>query len=365
MPKSSDTLPQPAALIMAGGAGTRFWPVSKRRRPKQFLSLCSERTLLQECFDRLRGMIPPERIMVLTGADFTDLVKEQLPEIDPQRIIGEPCRRDTAGAVALGALLARHIYGDCTLVTLTSDPCIKPTDLFHATLRSAVLGAQQADSALYTMGIAPTFPSVSYGYLHRGERLPDYEGIPHYRLQGFKEKPDLETAEKYLASGEYYWNSGMFIWQTKAILDELQLHLPEHLALLEPVMSSYGTARWESELARAFAELTRISIDFAVMEKARDVRTVEAKFSWYDVGSWQALEPFLDSDGRGNRSRGACLSWEARNNIVFNTDPRRKIALVGVSDLVVVQSGDQTLVVSRRHLEDVKKLVAELPEDEQ
>ena len=365
MPQNSPTLPQPVAIIMAGGAGTRFWPVSKRQRPKQFLSLCSERTLIQECFDRLQGLIPPERIMVLTGIDFIDLVKDQLPEIDPQRIIGEPCRRDTAGAVALGALLVQHIYGDCTLVTLTSDPCIKPAELFQATLRSAIQGAQQADTALYTMGIAPSFPSVSYGYLHRGERLPGFDDIPHYRLQGFKEKPDLATAEQYLASGEYYWNSGMFVWQTKAILAELQRNLPRHISLLEPIMSAYGSARWESELAQAFAQLERISIDFAVMEKARDVRAVEAKFSWYDVGSWLALEPFLDSDGKGNRLRGSCVSWEAGGNIVFNDDPNRQIALVGVNDLVVVQSGRHTLVVSRRHLEDVKKLVAELPEEEQ
>ncbi|MDO5295355.1 MAG: mannose-1-phosphate guanylyltransferase [bacterium] len=365
MPHTSPPLPQPVALIMAGGAGTRFWPVSKRQRPKQFLSLCSERTLIQECFDRLQGFIPPERIMVLTSVDFLDLVKEQLPEIDPLRIIGEPCRRDTAGAVALGALLAQRIYGDCTLVTLTSDPCIHPTELFQATLRSAVAGAQQADTALYTMGIAPDFPSVSYGYLHRGERLSGFDDIPHYRLQGFREKPDLQTAEQYLASGEYYWNSGMFIWQTKAILAELRRHLPQHLAILEPIMSAYGTERWPSALAQAFAQLPRISIDYAVMEKAKDVRTVEAQFSWYDVGSWQALEPFLNDDGQGNRCRGTCLSWDSRHNIVYSDDPQRKIALVGVEDLVVVQSGQHTLVVSRRHLEDVKKLVANLPADEQ
>lgn len=355
----------PVAIIMAGGAGTRFWPLSKKSLPKQFLSLCSQRTLLQECFDRLQGLVEPERILVLTNMDFVDIVHEQLPEIPREHIFGEPCRRDTAGAVALGSLLAQRLFGDCTIVTLASDPCIQTTGQFQVTLGSAIRAAQASPTALYTVGIPPTYPAVAYGYLHRGERLTNGEEIPHYQLQDFREKPDLATATSYVQSGEYYWNCGMFIWQSQAIISELRRCLPRHAEILEPVMQAWDTPSWDALLAQEFAKLERISIDFGVMEKAQDVRMVEALFSWYDVGNWLALKPFMDRDDNGNHSKGQLSSYSAENNIVYCTDPLHRVALVGVSDLVVIQTQRQTLVVAKDRLEEVKKLVALLPEAEQ
>ncbi len=365
MADSITSAAKPVAIIMAGGAGTRFWPLSRQKRPKQFLSLFGAKTLIQESLERIEGLIPLERVLIMTNRDFIPLVREQLPQIDPEHIIGEPCRRDTAAAVALAALLAEHLYGDCTLVTLTSDHCISPTDKFQETLRSAISGAQASPRALYTLGIAPTFPSVGYGYLHRGKRIEGWGNIPHYQLLEFREKPNLYTAEDYLESGEYYWNSGMFVWQSSAILGELKRNIPDHLIQLQPTLRHFGTASWEEELAAAFEGLRKISIDFAVMERAEDVRMVEANFQWYDVGDWLALRPFLDTDEDKNSYRGTFVSFNAHNNIVFNEDDSHKIALVGIDDIVVVRDEHHTLVVSRDKLQEVKRLVSLLPPEEQ
>jgi mannose-1-phosphate guanylyltransferase len=214
--------PKLVVVIMAGGAGTRFWPMSIEARPKQFLSLFGERTLLQASYDRVAGLVPPEQVLVLTSANFVDLVREQLPELPEQNVVGEPMRRDTSAAVALAALICRERFGDPVMAVLTSDHLIQPVDEFQSTLQSAARGATGAGGALYTIGILPTYPAEGFGYLHRGALLAEDEGVQHFKLQQFKEKPDRVTAERYLESGEYYWNSGMFIWSTSAILAELK-----------------------------------------------------------------------------------------------------------------------------------------------
>lgn len=341
------------AVLMAGGAGTRFWPVSTESKPKQFLSLFGDRSLLQQSLDRLRGLVPPERVLVLTHRDFVPLVREQLPEVPEQQVIGEPMRRDTAAAVALAALLTKRLFGDATMAVLTADHRIEPVTRFQEVLRSAADGAE-ASRSLYTFGIVPTYAATAYGYLHRGERLGHDDLAAHYRLTGFKEKPDLATARHFLATGEYYWNSGMFVWRTEAILAELERQLPTHLERLAPAVEAFGS---EEALRSAFEGLDRISIDFGVMEKAADVRMVEADFEWSDVGGWRALEPFLDEVSMGNRARGRLATLESIHNTVFCEDPSETVALVGVEDLVVIRAGRRTLVASRSHLEDIKKLV--------
>lgn len=350
------------AVLMAGGAGTRFWPVSTEQKPKQFLNLFGGRTLLQESLDRLSGVVPPERTLVLTSRDFVPLVREQLPEVPPEQVVGEPMRRDTAAAVTLAALLARKLFGDVTTAILTCDHKISPVARFQDVLRSAAAGAQASDS-LYTFGIVPTYPATGYGYLRRGDHVPAPGDVAHYRLQEFREKPDLPTACSFVESGEYYWNSGMFVWKTGSILAEIQEHLPDHVRRLGGALEAWGTGAWEYALEGAFHPLPRISIDFGIMEKARDVRMVEADFDWSDVGGWLALEPFLEQDPSGNRMRGRVTALEATGNTVFCDDPRESVALVGVQDLVVIRAGNRTLVAPRTRLEDVKKLVERLDAD--
>jgi len=348
-----------AVVIMAGGAGTRFWPVSTERRPKQFLQLFGDRTLLQLSYDRVAPLVPPERVLVLTNAAFVPLVREQLPQVPAANVIGEPLRRDTAAAVALAALICRRRFGDVTMAVLTADHLISPPELFRRTLLSAA-GAAGAAAALYTFGIQPTYPATGYGYLQRGALVLDDDGVAHYQLRRFREKPDAETARQYVDSGEFYWNSGMFVWRVETILDELRAHLPDHLRHLEPAVAADGSDAWAEELRRAFAELKPISIDFGVMEKAARVRCVASTFEWSDVGGWLALEELLPRDGAGNVHRGQVRAHAASGNLVFCEDQDEMVALVGVSDLVVVRAGKRTLVVERGRTEEIKKLVQAL-----
>ncbi|MBW1777386.1 MAG: mannose-1-phosphate guanylyltransferase [Deltaproteobacteria bacterium] len=343
-------------VIMAGGAGTRFWPLSTPEKPKQFILLFDDRSLLQKSYDRIAGLVPDNRIFALTNEVYAHLVAEQLPRLPRQNIIGEPERKDTAAAVCLGALIAAKRFGNPVIAVLTADHVIEPVGMFQRTLLSAVEGARQSQ-ALYTFGIKPTYPATGYGYLEVGEKIFEDDDIPHFRMISFKEKPILEKAAQYLESGRYLWNSGMFVWQANAILDALKTHLPAHVRLLEPVVQKEGSPAWESELRRAFSKLDRISIDYGVMERSRDVRCVAGAFAWKDVGGWLALEAYLDCDAEKNRVRGRLHALDAKNNLVFCTAPGETLVMVGLDDVVVVREGAKTLIARKDRLEDVKKIV--------
>lgn len=343
--------------IMAGGAGTRFWPLSTEERPKQFLSLVGERSLLQMSFDRVRGLVPLDQVMVLTNESYEDLVAAQLPEIPRRHIIGEPSRRDTAAAVALAALMTEHRFGPAIMVLLTADHVISPLENFQAALREAVEGAQQG--GLYTLGIRPTYPATGFGYLQMGQPLAGGR-LPHFRVDRFKEKPSQEVAEVLLESGNYFWNSGMFVWRSDQILEEFSRNLPAHLEILGPVMPSMGTEKGALELRAAFDKLERISVDYAILEKATDVRAVIPDITWDDVGGWRAVAQYLSLDNSGNRLHGSVWSEEANHNVVFSEDPEEKVLLLGVEDLVVVRSGKRTLVAHRDRLDSLKLAVDHL-----
>jgi len=345
-----------AVVIMAGGSGTRFWPMSTDERPKQFLTLFGHRSMLQQAYDRVEDLVLPERVLVLTNSRFTALVAEQLPELPAANIIGEPVPRDTAGAVALAAVLCRARFGDPVMAVLTADHRIKPRQAFHAAVHSAARGARDS-GALYTFGIAPAYPATGYGYLEAGERLDGDGAVEHFELLRFCEKPDRATAEQFLETGRFSWNSGMFVWTTAAIWDAIVAFLPEHAAHLAPLAEADGTDHWDYVLRAAFVPLPKISIDFGVMEKAAAVRMVRARFEWSDVGGWLALEEFLDSDDFGNAARGELHIMDASRNLVFCEDPAETVALVGVDDLVVVRCGTRTLVTRRETAEQIKVLV--------
>ena len=348
-------------VIMAGGVGTRFWPLSTKELPKQFLDLFGDRTLLQKSYDRVSNLVPPERILVLTNAAFVSMVKEQLPEIPEENVIGEPARRDTAAAVGLAAFLCRKRFGNPIIVTLTADHLIEPVDLFRKTLLSAARRASE-DNALYTFGIVPTCPATGYGYLERGAQIDDDGGIEHFQLLRFKEKPDRETARKYVESGQFYWNSGMFVWAADAIIAEMEKHLPGHAKALSTAVSFDQAPRWKDALKEAFASIHRVSVDFAIMEKAKNVCCVASGFSWNDVGGWLALKTCLPSDEAGNCCRGQALTLDSTGNLVFCEDPDETIMLVGVEDLVIVRAMGRTLITHKDRTEDIKKLVEGMDE---
>jgi mannose-1-phosphate guanylyltransferase len=343
------------AVIMAGGAGTRFWPLSTEENPKQFLKLFDEKSLLQKSFERISDLVSRERLFVLTNKAYTPLVREQLPVPD-ENIIGEPFRRDTAAAVCLGALLARHRFGNPVIVTLTADHMIEPVDLFQRTLLSAARLARKS-GALYTFGIQPNFPATGYGYLELGEKVDEDEGIEHFKLLRFKEKPDRDTACRYVDSGRFHWNSGMFVWTADAILREMESQLPAHLESISGAIAYDRTPQWPAALSSAFEPLETLSVDYGIMEKAPEVRCVGCRFAWSDVGGWQALKDYLPQDGQGNYCRGRLTAMDAQDNLVFCEEQAETVMLLGVKDLVLVRAGRKTLIVHKDRTEEIKKLV--------
>ena len=351
------------ATIMAGGTGTRFWPMSTKARPKQFLKLFGDRSLLQKSYDRIRDLLPVERILVLTNAAHVHLVREQLPELPPGNIIGEPLKRDTAAAVGLAAALCRRRFGNPVLLTLTADHLIEPVDLFQKTLLSAALKASEGN-VLYTFGIKPDYPATGYGYLEFGKRVFQDSGIEHYELVRFKEKPDLETAKGYLSLGRFYWNSGMFVWTAETILREMEEKLPNHYRCMTRAASCDGSPAWQKALEDAFHEVHAISIDYGVMEKAARVRAVAARFSWTDVGGWLSIEAFLPKDRAGNAFRGEIFTLDAGGNLVFCEDADEQVMMMGLKDFVIVRAGKKTLIMKKEKAEELKNLVRDLEEKE-
>lgn len=353
--------PDVAITLLAGGAGTRFWPVSTRLKPKQFLALLGSRSLLQETYRRALLLTTPERILVLTNEDFVPLVREQLPGLPPANVVGEPLRRDTAAAVCLSSLLQQGNWGDLVNVVLASDHRIAPDEEFVRVMLSAVRAAA-GSSSLYTIGISPSHPATGYGYLHRGDLLLEDGGVRHYRVDAFREKPAAELAEQYIQDGEHYWNSGMFVWRNQAVLTEFERRLPSHLSILRDACDQAGGSPPPEALRRAFEQLPTLSVDYGVMETAPDVRMVEATFQWSDVGGWQALAEFLERDEAGNSRRGRLVALDSGGNIVFCEDADELVALLGVSDLIVVRSGGKTLILPRSRAEELKDLVGTLSE---
>ena len=326
------------------------------------MKLFGDRSLLQTSYDRVAGLIDTSRILVLTIKQFVPLVREQLPELPYDNIIGEPMRRDTAAAVALAALLCKKRFGNPVMAIMTADHLIEPVDLFQKTLLSAADAAAK-EEILYTFGITPTYAATGYGYLETKEEIKDDDGIKHFKLDSFKEKPNLDTAKGYMSSGRYYWNSGMFVWSTDTIIGEYEEHLPSHLEHISNAVAKDGKPQWKEALAKAFEPLKKISVDFAIMERAANIRTVASTFSWSDVGGWLALEEFLEKDEKSNSHRGNIEVFDASSNMVFCEDDSETVALVGVEGLIVVRSGNKTLVLDKSRAEDIKKLVEGLDDE--
>ena len=357
---------QPAvqAVIMAGGSGTRFWPRSRRTLPKQFLRIGSTKTLLRETYERLVPVCGAGGVHVVTGREHRERVLDQIPEISPASILCEPVGRDTAACIGFAAewLEARGGGEEQIMLVCPSDHVIRPPALFEEAARSAIAAASASDS-LVTLGIPPRGPSSAFGYIHRGDRVGQEGSLPLYRVRRFVEKPDRARAEEYLREGSYFWNSGLFIWRTRAIRDAIRRHFPELSRGLEPMARELQAgAPVDRVLDGGFAQLAKNSIDRAVMEKAalaERVLMVEAPFEWDDVGSWNALERYLPRDEHGNHCEGKHVGVDTERCIISGTG-KRLIATIGLQDLVIVETDDAILICHRDQTEKVKELVDRL-----
>jgi mannose-1-phosphate guanylyltransferase len=344
------------AVILAGGSGTRLWPLSRRNRPKQLLRIVGGRSLLHEAYQRLDLMFPPSDIYVVALAEHLPAISLELPKLPSENFIGEPTGRDTANAIALAASILHERSPETLMGVFTADHVIRPADKFIEVIRRGFEAAEKTPDGLVTFGIKPTEPHTGLGYIHRGE--PVSPGV--WAVKGFKEKPDLDTARQYVASSDYYWNSGMFVWRTAAILEQLRLRLPQSHEATQRLARVWYTEQGQKLAAELYPGLTKISIDFAVMERAPKVLAVEMALEWLDLGSWTALAAISNKDSSGNaRALQRTAAMFSRNNIVVAED-EHLIALVGVENLVVVHSGDATLVCHKNQIQQVKELVAEL-----
>lgn len=349
------------AIIMAGGSGTRFWPKSRRDRPKQLLRLFGDRTMLQQTVDRIRPLIPDDRIIIVTGADQAAMTRAQLPELKPENIVAEPCPRDTAACVGLAAWIVRKRDPDGVMAVVAADHVVEPAETFLATIKAAVEVIEADPTTLITFGIKPTRPETGYGYIERGELLETRNGIAVNRVLRFREKPTRATAKRFLAAGNFAWNSGIFVWKARAILDELGRHRPELAAALARIGDALGTPAERDVIAREYPRMERAPIDKAVMEKAANVRVLEVSYRWNDVGDWRSLAEFLPQDVHGNAIQGDVIIQDTWGSILISDDGGL-IAALGVNDIVVVQSGKATLVARRNQLDKLKELVGRLSE---
>jgi mannose-1-phosphate guanylyltransferase len=347
----------PFALILAGGSGTRFWPLSRNARPKQLLPLFGETTLLEQSVRRLDGLVPAENILVLTNPLQLETARAACAGwLAPENVIAEPERRDTAPAIALaiGWVAARDPQG--VMMVLPSDHLIEDAAAFRAALDAAVTCAR-AEHAIVTLGIKPTWACPGYGYIERGQRLA-VPGLPDalspFTVTRFREKPDAATAATYIEAGNFCWNAGMFVWSIPDVLAELDAHAP---ALGSFARGLAASPSLPSDLSARFGALPKISIDFALMEKASRVLNIEAPFDWDDVGSWPSVANHLPADESGNRANHPVASIESGGNIVFNARPGTTIALLGVDDLIIVSTDDALLVARRDQAERIKAIV--------
>jgi len=352
-------------VIMAGGGGTRLWPLSRKARPKQMLSLIEERSLFQSAIDRVNGILPPERILVVTVAEQAAQLREQAPEIPAENFLLEPMPRGTASVVGLAAQVLQHRDPQAIMAVLTSDHFIGNQERYQDLLRAAHQVA--LDGYLVTLGIAPTFPATGYGYIQQGELLGTYRDQPVYRAMRFKEKPDDAQARAMLESGDHAWNSGMFVWQVSQILEEIARQMPDLAAKLAEIGQVWDTPSCQSTLERVWPTIQPETIDYGVMEGARQVAVIPAQgLNWSDVGSWDSLFDVLPADQSGNIVMGGeHIAVDTRNSLVYVNQEHRLIVTIGVDDLVVVDTGDVLLVCHKSQAQKVRQVVNQLSRDGQ
>lgn len=343
------------ALIMAGGRGERFWPMSRAHLPKQFLSLTQDgKTMIQQTVERILPLVEMEDIFVVTNVNYRELVKEQLPGLPHENILCEPMGKNTAPCIGLGAVHVAKKYQDAMMIVLPSDHIISYHKIFLQTLEDACDVAQEGEN-LVTLGMTPTYPETGYGYIKFNSNV-QYKRA--YEVDCFVEKPDVNTAKRYIESEEYLWNSGMFIWKASSILHNIERLMPETFEILTTIQSAIGTEREQTVVEEEYATFSSQSIDYGVMEKAKHIYILSGSFGWDDAGSWLAVSRVNKSNEFGNVVFGNVVSVNTKNSIIQGQE--RLIATVGVHDLVVVDTQDAVLICHKDHTEEIKTVLQNL-----
>ncbi len=349
---------------MAGGGGTRLWPLSRRETPKQALKLLGEKTLFQTTVDRLEGFFPLERILVVTIAEQAEMLKAQVPALPKENFIIETAPRGTASVAGFAAAVLHHRDPEAVMALFPADHFIRNRDLFYLLLRTAADVAQS--NYLVTLGITPTFPATGYGYIQRGEKLPESTTYPVYKVKRFKEKPDKKEAYEMSVRGGYSWNSGMFIWKTETILAEIARQMPKLKAVLDEISASLVEPKPASVMDALWLSLNSETIDYGIMENAKKVAVLPASgLDWSDVGNWDSLyDVVLPNDAQGNIVvKGQMIAENTRETLVYGNNEKRLIVTIGVDDLIIVDSGDVLLIANRDQAQDVRKVVEKLKEE--
>jgi mannose-1-phosphate guanylyltransferase len=349
------------AVIMAGGSGTRFWPASRAALPKQLLRLVGQQTMLQSTVARLGDLVAPDRTLVLTNQRLVAAVGEQLPALPKSAIVGEPCKRDTAPCVGLAAALIQHQDPDATMLVMPADHVITPEATFRAAVQSAMRLLEQDPQRIATFGIRPSYAAETFGYIERGESLDGQGEVPVFRVQKFHEKPAASVAAQYVELGNFYWNSGIFLWRAATILSALQQYEPEMYQHLQAIAGAVGRADFDACLDREFSAINGKSIDFAVMERYPEVVVLEAPFEWDDLGSWHSLPRRQGADDEGNTIMGRHLGI-ATSGCIVQGDEEHLIVTLGMKDCIVVHTADATLVAHKEEEESIRRVVTILEE---
>ena len=347
------------AVIMAGGHGERFWPESRIKKPKQFLTLVGDRSLIQQSFDRINDFMPPEQILVVVGQEHLALAKDQLPTLPAENFLVEPEGRNTAPCIGLAAIHIRKRDPGSIMLVFPADHLIQGQTDFHLCLESGFEWATDSDY-LVTIGIVPSRPETGYGYMERKDAAMDQKNPPVFPVRRFVEKPEVEKAREYVQSGHYYWNSGIFIWKADLILDKMEAHLPELYEGLLQIESHIATEQETTVMNSVFPSLPRISIDYGILEKSDHILMVQGDFGWDDLGSWAALAEHSEADEEGLVIQGDYVGFDNTNCLIQGRDGL--IAALGVQDLIIVQAGDVVLVCDKHRTQEVKALVSQAKE---
>jgi mannose-1-phosphate guanylyltransferase len=347
-------------VLLAGGRGTRFWPRSRMRTPKQLLNITGNETILRQTMARLESLIPPRNVWVVTNAEQAAAVRRALREVPASHVLAEPEGRNTAAAIGLAAIHLAHEHGDALMAVLPSDAYIRDAKRYRSLVRAA-LDLARAPGNLVVLGIPPTRPETGYGYVERAHVTARPRGVASYAVRRFTEKPALALAKKYVASGKYFWNAGMFFWRASTLLENLEKFLPATHDALRELEKTIGTPRYASALKSIYPKLESISVDYAVMEPATRlagvprISVIPAEVGWSDIGSWAAVHELLAAKPRANVSAGPSFTLDAAGNYFWS--PKKLVAAIGVQDLVLVETDDALLLCSRERSQDVGKIV--------